>query len=136
MKFCRDCVIRHDWVPTYSIGYGDCELCWDRGIGVFEVAPKKVESQVNPKFEAATLLEEAGKTLDKNEEFFYYTQCKNLFVYFRKGPRVGQIDEQTSEDFLGAINVTVNRVQDWKATYKRRLRAKQSYMSVEERIGG
>lgn len=67
MLICRDCIIRHEWVPTKHKKVGDCDLCWDRGIDVYVVFPRKIDTPANPKFEAATLLEEAGKTLDKNE---------------------------------------------------------------------
>lgn len=130
MLICKNCIVRHGWFAMRH-GDGDCEICWDRSVPVYDVErPIKVDVSMNPSFE------ELGKVVDKSEAFYYYTQCENLFIYFRKGVRAGQIDYDTTEKFLKPINVIINDVQDWKATYKRRLRAKQSYQLTEERIRG
>lgn len=136
MFICKDCMIRHSWQPSSDPIEGDCELCWERDTQCFEVEKPHKFKISGSAFEAAIIFDEAGKTLDKAEQFEYKRMCDALHVYFERGPQAGQIDYDTTENFLNQITVTVNGDRDWKATYKRRLKAKHSLMKVQERYGG
>lgn len=140
MRICKDCLVRHNWKPSHKPEHGDCEICWDRNLDVYDIVrPEKIEepesSVLNhPAFGAAAQFNEVGKSLDKAELLYYHKLCNDLSIYHR-GWRASEIDSVLTSK-LRQINITVNGVQDWKATYKRRLRAKQSIQAVQERIGG